>query len=639
MSAIFGILRFDGAEASSRDLERMSNTMAHRGPEGRKFITDGAVGLGHCLMRVNKEDMFEVQPLRDRDADLTLVADARIDNREELAATFGIGTVDLCDMPDSALVMRAYKKWGEDCAGHLIGDFAFAIWDGRLRKLFLARDHMAQRYVQFHRCQEFLVFATEVVALWAVAGVPRALSETMIGRHLLLAPPSEGRTLFKGISSLSGGTTLVVREDGAISTRRYWEPHADPAHIDRTEDEYIERFRSIVTEAVECRIRRLNTAPALCLSAGYDSGAIAGLSKRVLEAQGRKLIALSCVMSEDYDGPLQHARRWVELCRRDMPHIDVRYFVRNGKPRFADLEGAFKRFGGIPGLAHDTDDTFCRWAAAAGARLIMDGLGGDDTINPRGGRALAHLLRTGQFARFISELWAHRRTRGRSIGYILRNDVIANVIPFWLRRAWRRVRHGSKPTWTDIHIAPRFAAALIEAGDIEAGEIPSPLQPFRAQRAAMYQTLRLWTGAPAPPLANLAAARGLDLTRPMMDKRVVEFGLAIPESLHVKNGQARYLGRRALADVYPVEFQTRRPNQDPFDPDFLDTLHAEQAALKAEFARLASNKSLGAYVDLDRMQNTIDALDAQQTSSRAKRHALRALNAAKYIAWFTGQNI
>ena len=90
MSAIFGILRLDGGDANARDLERMSNTLVHRGPDGRKFVVAGPAGLGHCLMRVNAEDLFERQPLVDREADLTLVADCRIDNREELAGIFGI---------------------------------------------------------------------------------------------------------------------------------------------------------------------------------------------------------------------------------------------------------------------------------------------------------------------------------------------------------------------------------------------------------------------------------------------------------------------------------------------------------------------------------------------------------------------
>ena len=85
MSAIFGILRYDGEAAASADLERMANTLRHRGPDGRDFVVDGGFGAGHCLLRVNHEDRFEAQPICDSAAGLTLVADCRIDNREALA--------------------------------------------------------------------------------------------------------------------------------------------------------------------------------------------------------------------------------------------------------------------------------------------------------------------------------------------------------------------------------------------------------------------------------------------------------------------------------------------------------------------------------------------------------------------------
>ena len=163
----------------------MANALAHRMPDDRKVLTDGCVGLGHGLMRITTEDQFEEQPLRDRDADLTLVADLRLDNREELAIAFGIGAAALRDMPDSGLLMHAYKKWGEACAAHLLGDFAFAIWDGRAKKLVLGRDHMGQRAIFHHRDTERFVFASEAKALHAFADVPHTLTDAHIGRMLM----------------------------------------------------------------------------------------------------------------------------------------------------------------------------------------------------------------------------------------------------------------------------------------------------------------------------------------------------------------------------------------------------------------------------------------------------------------------
>jgi asparagine synthetase B (glutamine-hydrolysing) len=177
MSTIFGVLRFDSGVGSDHDLKRMSRALAHRGPDGTKFIVNGPVALGHGLMRVNREDAFEAQPLCDRNTDIILVADLRLDNREELSSALGLAPTELHDTPDSALLLRAYKQWGEDCGQHLLGDFAFAIWDAIENKLVLGRNHMGQRALHYHRGQDFFVFATEIKALWSYPHVPRVLSD------------------------------------------------------------------------------------------------------------------------------------------------------------------------------------------------------------------------------------------------------------------------------------------------------------------------------------------------------------------------------------------------------------------------------------------------------------------------------
>ena len=95
MSAIFGILRFDGQPVSARELDRMGNMLAFRGPDGRQTVVADGIGLGHCLLRVNAEDWNEAQPIHD--GDVTLVADLRLDNREDLAVEMGIAAEHLRD--------------------------------------------------------------------------------------------------------------------------------------------------------------------------------------------------------------------------------------------------------------------------------------------------------------------------------------------------------------------------------------------------------------------------------------------------------------------------------------------------------------------------------------------------------------
>ncbi len=640
MGAIFGILRFDGSSVSARELERMGNVLAHRGPDGRKFVAEGSIGLGHCLMRVNQEDLFERQPLRDRDADLTLIADCRIDNREELAGIFGIGPARLRDMPDSALVLRAYKEWGENCAEHLLGDFAFAVWDGRAGKLVLARDHMGQRTVRYHRANRFFAFATEIKALWALPDVPRRVSEEAIGKFILAdQTPREGATMFEDICAVTGGTTLTIDNAGELSKNRYWMPRSDPAHVNRDERYYIENYRRIFTEAVECRVRRLIGPPALLLSAGYDSGAIAGLCGPVLRAKGRKLITVSSVMPEGYEGPLRCARRWVEICRRHMPHLDVRYFVRRDEDICTDVERTFYAADTIPHLGSHITGALFREASGAGARLIMDGLLGDETLNPRGVGALAHFLRTGQLRRLFAELGPHLRASGHSLGQTLRGDIARRLAPYWIQRAWQTVRRGFAPAWADRAIAPDFARAQMQTGATRLSDMVGYLPWNAGTPAQRRRSLNNWTVRDRFNDESNAAACGLELTRPLADKRVVEFGLAIPEELHcARNGRYRDLACRALADVYPPAFQNRGRRQDWLMPDTLAMFRAAQPRLKSEVEVMSRNPNLHKYIDFKSLERLLAQPAGGQQLETSALFALRTFRATQYLAWFCREN-
>ena len=232
MSGICGILRFDGEPCAQRDLDRQMARLAHLGRDRARSCIDGPIGLGQLTMRVTREDLYDSQPLRD--GEMSLVADLRLDNREALAEALSIGREALAEMPDSALLWAAYKRWGQDCVDHLIGDFAFAVWDDRDRTLTLARDHMGQRHVYFHKGEGFFAFATEMKGLWALPQTPRELSDANLIEALCFDWSADpGRTDYEGIWGVPGGTLLTVAADGEVTSRRYWAPHADPAHVGR----------------------------------------------------------------------------------------------------------------------------------------------------------------------------------------------------------------------------------------------------------------------------------------------------------------------------------------------------------------------------------------------------------------------
>jgi asparagine synthase (glutamine-hydrolysing) len=643
MSAIFGMLRFDGGQVAARDMERMANVLAHRGPDGRKFVVDGPVALGHCLMRVYREDVFEAQPLCDRDADVTLVADLRLDNRDELASTFGIGAAESRDMPDSVLVLRAYEKWGENCAEQLLGDFVFALWDARAQKLVLGRDHMGQRYFFYHKNEDFFVFATDIKALHAHPDVPRVLSDLQIGRMLLHErdPLKGDGILFDGIYGIPAATVMTIGAGGSTTKRRYWEPLADPAHIGRDEKYYIDAYRRVLGEAVACRIRRVVRPPGILFSGGYDSAAIAGLAGPALAASGRKLIAAASVMPADYRGTIRHARPWVEMCARDMPHLAVHYVTREGKNIFSGLDEAFLQSGLPVGAYNFVRHELMSTLAGAGVQLFMDGHGGDYTLNPRGQTSLAHFLATFQLRRFFSELPSHLRTTGRSFWTTIKIDIASVLLPPAVLALWRRVRHRSRPVWGDEPIAPAFAAQVIADGGIDVTKLRMAAKVGHDNRAQMRNYIQFVVASAAPGISSQAAQHGLVLTRPFYDKRVVELALAVPQDLDVKNGRNRYLACTALKDIYPREFQTRWRKNDDQIPDFQRMATSIKPRLLAEIARMERSEKLAYYLDFGKIRRLLAARGPDDHNSGWEQEtqlALYGFFVARYLEWFWRDN-
>ena len=631
MSGICGVLRFDGEPCDRRDLDRQMARLAHLGRDRSRGFTDGPLGLGHLMTRVTREDRFDAQPLRD--ADTSLVADLRLDNREALAEALSIGSEALPEMPDSALAWAAYKRWGAAFVEHMIGDFVIAVWDAGKLTLTLARDHMGQRHVFFHKGDGFFAFATEIKGLWALPETPRELSDENLIHALCFDWSGEpGRTDYDGIWGLPGGTVTTIGGDGAVTSRRYWEPHADPVHLGRDEAYYVNAYREVLSEAVACRLRRADYPAGLLMGGGFDSSAICALAGPVVTAQGRKLITVSSVMPADYHGGIHHARRWVEMCRRDMPHLDVRYVTGEGIDVFSGLQRSFFASDTRHGAARYVMEAMYGEIAGAGARIVMDGHGGDYTLNPRGDEALARFLLKGQFRRFASEFNAMRRHLRQGIRQTLVRNVLLPLAPPAWTSARNRRRNGLPASGPTV---PLSRQAL---------ERRRPTARPRAHggpRDQMEAVLRIQQDYPATGGSIPAAAHGLEFTQPFHDKRVVELGLAIPEELYVKNGRTRHLARTALGDLYPPEYQDRVPGNDSVVPGFLGMAKQIEPEVLAELDRMEAAGRLSQYFDFAKLRAMLTRRGPEDHAHGAEtdtHQAMYAFLVARYIEWFRGDN-
>src|SRR5262249_4316238 len=159
------IFNTDGASVDSELLERLTTSLTFRGPDARAVWCHGSVGFGHTLFRTTWEARYERQPFT-QEQQVWIVADARVDAREDLVHALGLDDpLPLARTPDVELILRAYLKWGEACLDHMIGDFSFAIWDGRSRKLFCARDHFGVKLFYYAWIGTTFIFSNTIAAL------------------------------------------------------------------------------------------------------------------------------------------------------------------------------------------------------------------------------------------------------------------------------------------------------------------------------------------------------------------------------------------------------------------------------------------------------------------------------------------
>jgi asparagine synthase (glutamine-hydrolysing) len=634
MSAICGVIRFDGADVAPRCVGRMAQAMRHRGADGIETVELGRLALGHCLMRVNREDVHEAQPIVARDA--VLVADLRLDNREELAAELGIAAADLATLPDSEMLLAAWRRWGDDCVRHLLGDFAFAIWNRAEGTLLLGRDHMGQRVIHYHLGDGFLAFATELVGLFAADGVPRQLNEDELARRLLMSTErNEGELIYAGIRVLPGGTTLRLLPGGTSTIERYWQPQAAPEHLDRDDAYYLAAYRATIEEAVACRLRRLIDPPSLLFSGGFDSGIIATLAGPIVAARNWTLTCIASVLPEG--DSRRNARRAVEAFR-GRPGLTLRFYVRGEETSYDDLEASFDRT-----FRHSPPSIVRRrigeMARAAGSRLVLDGHGGDYTVNPYEPAMLGAILRGGDVPRFIREFRARMRFTGWSPIRVIGRDVMSALVPQWARRPWRRVVNGFRPAWRRRGVRPDFALRAFASGAVSRRRLRDGFRPGPRWRA---RWLEACTRASAHGGGSnyIAMTPDLDLTRPFHDKRVVELGCALPDHLLFRDGRERWLARTVFADDLPAALIRRMPGNDGEQPDLIAMNVQAAPAMLAALDAVRNDDAVARYIDVNALAAMVRSGASEERLSERSRlnFAMKALTTARFLAWLDRSN-
>jgi asparagine synthase (glutamine-hydrolysing) len=539
MGGLAGIIHFDGTRPDPAVLARMSDVLRHRGPDGEGSWLEDSAGLAHRLRRLGPSR--SVQPVVNDEA--VVLLDGWIYDHEAVARRAGVRP----PASDAETLLQAYRTWGPDLTEHIEGEFAIAFWDRKRKQLLLIRDRIGARPLYWARNDRAFAFASELVALLQVPWVSREIDRRRIPEYLSFQVVHAPRTLLKGVRQLEPAHWLRV-ENNSIAVQRYWRiPYAPPGTPRPREGAVIESLQEAVEQAVRRRATR-NVDAGLYLSGGLGSTAIA--------AAGRDLFirmpTFTVSFADDPHPELPFAGRVARLL--GLEHHEVVVGSAELASNFADTVATLGHPVGNPAAINQL---LLGRAARDHVRMVFSGDGGEELF---GGRMLDRVVRTLKAA----------RTVGRIPGTIRRP--IARLVGG--RRG--RLLESEGNDWvldlgiggTNLFTTDQRSQLLRDHALVRPDVRREVLEPFLTGldtdpiNQALHGYLRSNLGESSLHRADrTAAASGLDVRFPLLDRVVLERAAALPGSSKVRRTSGslhtRWPLRALLAGVIPPSLVNR----------------------------------------------------------------------------------
>jgi len=563
MSGFIGIFNTDESPVDSELLERLTGSLTFRGPDARAVWCQDSVGFGHTLFRTTWEAQYERQPFT-LDQQVWIVADARVDARKDLVRELGCEPdVALNQTPDVELILRAYLKWGEACLEHMIGDFSFAIWDGRSRNLFCARDHFGVKLFYYAWIGTTFVFSNTIAALRLHPKVTNRLNERALGDFLLFDSNwTLDTTFFTDIQKLPAAHQLTVADTG-LRRRKYWQLVAPERVSFHREEEYVESFRERLDEAVADRLRTQKVA--ISFSGGLDSTNMALAARNVVHRHSQQTHLKAFTMVFENLLP-DHERYYSGLAARSL-NIPVRYLCKASNQPY-DSWSEFLCYQPEP--QHDPlligNINFYNICSAHGAVLLY-GSGGDEIFrSPKLSTQLRYQGWSQALTDFCRSIFRHHifPSLGTGIKARLKKSMRIGInpdaaFPDWLRPEFER-RLSLEDRWPLWENQTSAIDPLDALGTPPERRFIAPLWERHLSTSDIGQHGVL-----------------IELRFPYLDLRVVAFGLSLPKMPWSCN---KHILRRVGAATLPQEITSRPKTGLRGDPVARSLQHNKELLLK-----------------------------------------------------------
>lgn len=544
MSGICGIVNFDGAPVDPELLKRMAEAVAYRGPDGINYWVEGNVGLAHLALHSTPEAIHERQPLVNKGGDLTLVADARVDNRAELIHILTIkGYINKNNPDDAELILAAYDCWGEDCPKYIIGDYAFSIWNRQDQNLLCVRDALGVKPLHYYYKDAFLCFSSEAKQILQHPWVLTKLDEIALARFLMSDISDPHRTYFKDVNKLLPGSSFTASHSG-FKLNRYWDLHPSTQIHYYNENEYSEHFLEIFERSVSDRLRSRQKNIGILMSGGLDSGSIAAVAQRSASAKNKKIKAytysfntLETCSERQYTETMKN-ELGIEIEYVDVEDIGI---LENDKIFHTDLESPFFGWGCVQNQIYNI-------IQQQNIQVVFSGQGGDSLISGTSYIYLDKFLQ-GDFG-ILTDIAREAQKRGKSYWFTLFKPIIPELLQKGIESIFKYKRN-QKEIGFQISLDEKFVSRF--------GLLNKKTNYGSPKKSRSYAWEYLYdemvnlgnVGRAVYFLDRTAAKYGIEERHPYLDRRIAEYVLAIPQDQLYKNRIYKSLLRSSMANILP----------------------------------------------------------------------------------------
>ncbi len=524
MCGIAGMIALDGSPASGVLVRRMTDAIAHRGPDGEGVYVDAEVGLGHRRLAIIDLSPAGSQPMVTPDGRYAISFNGEIYNFQELRAELQALGHCFVSRSDTEVALHAWAEWGPKALLRFNGMFAFAVWDGRKHRLALVRDRFGIKPLYYATVGRALLFASEVKAILAYPGMAARMDKEALVEYLTFQNLFTSRTLFDGVRLLPAGSYLSADgETGTCHTVQYWDFDFREPETRLSAEEYADRLDRLMVQAVNRQLVS-DVEVASYLSGGMDSGSITALAARQIKdlrtfTVGFDLHSASGI-ERSYD-EREGAEALSYACRTE--HYEM--VLKAG-----DMERC------MPALVHHMEEprvgqSYPNYYAAKLAgrfgKVVLSGAGGDELFGGYPWRYYRAVVNS-SFEEYVDKYYL-----------------------FWQRLVPNKDIHRLfQPIWSDVkHVWTRDIFR-----DVFASHAPQMTRPEDYINHSLYFEAKTFLHGLLVIEDKLSMAHGLETRVPMLDNDLVDFAQTVPVGMKLGN----------LADVVRLNENTPGPKTKVF---------------------------------------------------------------------------